>query len=46
LYTVIASKRLSDFLDALSNEHTSTGAKFAALANVWRRKPRAEPKVE
>lgn len=46
LYTVIASKRLSDFLDALSNEHTSTGAKLAALANVWRRKPRAEPKVE
>ena len=36
LYTVMKSRRLSDFLDSLSDERTSTRARFSALAAVWR----------
>lgn len=41
LYTVTKSKRLSDFLDALSDERIDIHAKLAALGNVWRRRMRA-----
>ena len=46
LYTVMRSRRLSDFLDALSNDRTALGAKLAALANVWRRRLRTGQKAE
>jgi hypothetical protein len=36
-YTVAKSKRLADFLDAVSDERLSTWAKAKALAAVWRR---------
>lgn len=36
-YTMAKSKRLSDFLDALSDERLSVWMKFKALAGVWRR---------
>jgi hypothetical protein len=36
-YTMVKSKGLSDFLDALSNEHLSVWGKLKALAAVWRR---------
>jgi hypothetical protein len=35
-YTMVKSKRLSDFLDALSDERLGAWAKFRALAAVWR----------
>jgi hypothetical protein len=35
-YTLSKSKRMSDFLDALSDERLSTRAKLAALADIWR----------
>jgi hypothetical protein len=38
LYTIIKSQRLSDFLDALSNEALPARVKFGALLEVWRRK--------
>ena len=37
IYTMTKSKRLSDFLDALSDEHLSGWQKFKSLAAVWRR---------
>lgn len=37
-YTIIKSKRLSDFLDALSDERMPTRAKLVALAAVWKRR--------
>ena len=37
LYTMVKSKRLSDFLDAVSDERLSTWNKLRALAAVWRR---------
>ena len=37
LYTMAKSKRLSDFLDALSDERLSVWMKLKALAAVWRR---------
>ena len=37
VYTMVKSKRLSDFLDALSDDRLSTWTKFKALAAVWRR---------
>jgi hypothetical protein len=37
-YTMAKSKRLSDFLDALSDEQLSAWSKAKALAAVWRRK--------
>ncbi len=36
VYTVIKSKRLSDFLDVLSDERMRLSEKFAVLARVWR----------
>jgi hypothetical protein len=39
LYTMMKSKRLSDFLDALSDERLSPWNKLRALAGVWRSTP-------
>jgi hypothetical protein len=36
VYTVVKSKRLSDFLDALSDERLGAGEKLGALLRVWR----------
>jgi hypothetical protein len=36
VYTVAKSKRLSDFLDALSDERLTVGKKLKALIAVWR----------
>ena len=36
LYTMVKSRRLSDFIDALSNDRLSLRSKLAALARVWR----------
>jgi hypothetical protein len=36
LYTIARSKRLSDFLDAVSDERLGTRAKINALLDVWR----------
>jgi Mg2+ and Co2+ transporter CorA len=36
VYTMVKSKRLSDFLDALSDERLSIWGKTKALAAVWR----------
>jgi len=38
LYTMAKSKGLSDFLDALSDEHLSVWMKTKALAAVWQRR--------
>jgi len=35
LYTVVKSRRLSDFLDALSDETVSWGRRWRALLRVW-----------
>jgi hypothetical protein len=35
LYTVMKSRRLSEFLDALSDEHVSWGSRWRALMRVW-----------
>jgi hypothetical protein len=40
LYAVLRSRRLSDFLDVLSDERMPVRAKCTALANVFRRHPR------
>jgi hypothetical protein len=45
-YTIFKSKRLSDFLEALSDERLPAGAKLQALLDVWRTKPRSVPGVE
>ena len=37
LYTMGKSKGLSDFLDALSDEHNVLWGKLRALGGVWRR---------
>ena len=37
IYTMAKSKRLSDFLDVLSDERASAWQKIKALALVWRR---------
>jgi len=36
-YTIAKSKRLSDFLDAISDERLSTWQKMRTLASVWKR---------
>ena len=36
LYTMVKSQRLSDFIDALSNDRLSLRSKLEALARVWR----------
>jgi hypothetical protein len=40
LYSIVKSKRLSDFLEALSDERMPAAAKFKSLVDVWRRAPR------
>jgi hypothetical protein len=40
LYTIAKSRRMSDFLDALSDERLSRRAKFDAFVDVWRSRPR------
>ena len=37
IYTMAKSKRLSDFLDALSDERLSAWQKFKSLGAVWQR---------
>jgi hypothetical protein len=37
LFAVARSKRLSDFLEAMSDERLGTRAKWASLARVFRR---------
>ncbi|HMO49014.1 MAG TPA: hypothetical protein PKB14_23695 [Rubrivivax sp.] len=37
VYTMVKSKRLSDFLDTLSDERLGAWSKLKALAGVWRR---------
>jgi hypothetical protein len=37
-YSIARSRRLSDFLDALSDEEMPVRGKLASLADVWRRK--------
>jgi hypothetical protein len=36
VYTMVKSQRLSDFLDALSNDRLTFGGKLKALIQVWR----------
>jgi hypothetical protein len=36
-YTVLKSRRLSDFLETLADERQSSRAKLAAFVNVWKR---------
>ncbi|MDF0677490.1 MAG: hypothetical protein P0120_24600 [Nitrospira sp.] len=38
LYTVLKARRLSDFLEALAEEHRSLKEKLAALLAVWKTK--------
>ena len=38
-YTIMKSKRLSDFLDLLPDERVSSKAKLAAFIGVWKRHP-------
>ena len=40
-YAVVKSKRLSDFLEALSDERLSSREKLSTLATVWRKKKRS-----
>jgi hypothetical protein len=37
LYTIMKSRRMSDFLDVLSDERRSAKEKLSALVDVWRR---------
>ena len=37
-YTIVKSRRLSDFLAVLSNEKVSAVEKLMALLDVWRKK--------
>jgi CorA-like Mg2+ transporter protein len=39
-YTIVKSKRLSDFLEALSDERLPARAKFGSLIDVWRKAPK------
>ena len=36
-YTIVKSKRLSDFLEALSDERLPAASKLQSLLDVWRR---------
>jgi len=40
-YTILRSKRLSDFLESLSDERLPAKAKLDSLLNVWRRTPKS-----
>jgi hypothetical protein len=42
LYTVLRSRRLSDFFETLADERLSSRAKLTAWANIWRRKQGTE----
>ena len=42
-WTIARSRRLSDFLEALSDERLPTRAKLAALVEVWRRRRPPSP---
>jgi hypothetical protein len=42
LYTVLRSRRLSDFFETLADERLSSRAKLTAWANIWRRKEGTE----
>jgi hypothetical protein len=39
-YTIVKSKRLSDFLEALSDERLPTRAKVKSFLDVWKREPK------
>jgi hypothetical protein len=39
-FAVARSKRLSDFLEDLSDDRLPLRAKFASLGKVWRKRPR------
>jgi hypothetical protein len=39
MYAVAKSRRLSEFLDAMSDERLESRQKFGVLLNVWRRNP-------
>jgi len=39
-YTIVKSKRLSDFLEALSDERLPVAAKLGSLLDVWRKAPK------
>ena len=41
LYTIVKSKRLSDVLDALSDDRLTTREKFGAIWDAWRDRPRS-----
>jgi hypothetical protein len=41
-YTIVKSKRLSDFLEALSDERLPASAKMKSLIDVWRTTPGAD----
>jgi len=41
LYTIVKSKRLSDMLDALSDDRLSTKQKMLAIWNAWRDRSRS-----
>ncbi|HYM46974.1 MAG TPA: hypothetical protein VES91_00745, partial [Burkholderiaceae bacterium] len=41
-YTIVKSRRLSDFLDVLSDERVSAREKFSAFIEVWRKKKPVE----
>jgi len=38
LYTIVKSKRLSEFLDALSSEQLTRRQKWQAFVDIWPRK--------
>jgi hypothetical protein len=38
LYTIVKSRRLSEFLERLADERASSGAKLAAFISVWKTK--------
>ena len=44
-YTIVKSKRLSDFLEALSDERLPASAKFRSLLDVWRNGPGNAPVI-
>ena len=37
LYTIVKSKRLSDFLEALADERLTSRAKFSTFLDIWRK---------
>jgi hypothetical protein len=45
-YTMLKSRRLSDFLETLADEQLSARAKLGALANLWKRKAAARERPD